>query len=197
MKDNYEGYASGIKSLFKSDNKGQFEKGLIGTVADLIKVPKKYETALETVLGNALQDVVVRDEKSAKDAIEYLRQTKSGRVTFLPIDTIKPKYFTKEESDGFAAIKGVRGIASTLIECDDDIRPAVDFLLSRTVIIDELDSAFAFMKKTGYSVKTVTEKGDILRPGGSVTGGSTDKQSKGFLSRNRMIEELASDIEEL
>lgn len=197
LKDSYEGYASGIKSLFKSENKGHFKNGLIGTVADLIKVPKKYEIALETVLGNALQDVVVRDEKSAKEAIEYLRQTKSGRVTFLPIDTIKPKYFTKEESEGFAAIKGVRGIASTLIECDDDIRPAVDFLLSRTVIIDELDSAFAFMKKTGYSVKTVTEKGDILRPGGSVTGGSTDKQSKGFLSRNRMIEELASDIEDL
>ena len=194
LKEDYEGYASGIRGLFsETDNRNaQIKKRLIGTVADVISVPKEYELAIETLLGNALQNVVVRDESDAKAAIEFLRRERLGRVTFLPLSELRVKTVTSQERDAFDST--VLGVASELISCSPEVRPAVDFLLARTIVVDDLDHAFQIMRKTGYSLRAVTLKGDIVRPGGSVTGGSADRHQTGFLKRNRMQSELQKQL---
>lgn len=195
MKDGYEGYGASVKSLFGGAKNNKFIKDkIIGTFADVIDVPKKYETAIETLLGNTLQNIVVKTESDAKDIIDFLRKNNLGRITFLPLDALKVKYLQQDEKNCFDS--SVCGIASELVECDSSVRKAVDFLLARTVVIDELENAMKVMRKSDYTFRSVTLKGDIMRPGGTMTGGSADKKQHGILSRNRMIAELSQEISE-
>jgi chromosome segregation protein len=193
IKDGYEGYQASVKALFGAARDNQaIKKKLIGTFAELVDVPQKYETAIEAVLGNALQNVIVQDEEDAKDVIDFLRKNRLGRVTFLPLDALKVKYLNEDEKDGFGNL--VLSVASEVTGCADHVRPAIDFLLARTVIVEDMESAIALMRKTGYSFRTVTLKGDIIRPGGIITGGSMESVQTGLLSRNRMIGELGIKI---
>lgn len=193
IKDGYEGYQASVKALFGAarDNPS-IKKRLMGTFAELVDVPRRYETAIEAVLGNALQNVIVQNEEDAKDVIDFLRKNRLGRVTFLPLDALKVKYLNEDEKDGFGNL--VLAVASEVTGCADNLRPAVDFLLARTVIVEDMESAIALMRKTGYSFRTVTLKGDIIRPGGIITGGSLESVQTGLLSRNRMIGELGIKI---
>lgn len=186
MADEHQGYSESVRNLLnRSKNNGKFK--LYGAVAELIRVPAQYETALEAVLGSAMQNVVAPTEEDAKLAIEFLRQNRLGRVTFLPTKALKVSRLYPNER---AQIKeGV--VASEVIGCSAEIRPAVDYLLARTVIVKDMDSAIALMRKTNYSLRAVTLEGDIMRPGGVMTGGNIREKSYGLLSRERQIEQIS------
>ena len=137
----YEGYFDSVKSLFKQAKKApEIRRKIKGVLAEVIDVPKKYETPIEVILGNALQNVVVEEDTDAKDIIAFLRKNNLGRVTFLPTKALKVRYLQKNEKE-FLALDGVECVASEAIDCAEEIRPAVDFLLGRTVIVRDMDSA--------------------------------------------------------
>lgn len=192
IKDGYEGYQQSVKALFGATKDQPIRKKLMGTFAELVDVPQKYETALEAALAAALQNVLVQREEDAKEAIEFLRKNRLGRVTFLPLDALKIKYLSEEEKRGCAGT--IMCVASDVVTCKQEYKPAVDFLLARTVIVEDMESAIAVMRKTGYTFRAVTLKGDIFRPGGIITGGSTESVQSGLLSRNRMMAEFAVKI---
>ncbi len=194
MRDEYEGYFDSVKSLFKHSKKSPDIAGKIkGVLAEVIDVPKKYETPIEVILGNALQNVVVQEDADAKSIIDYLRKNNLGRVTFLPTKSLKVRYLQKDEK-AHLSMDGVECIASEAIDCPPEIRPAVDFLLARTVIVRDMDSAIRLMKQSDYTFRAVTMDGDFIKPGGVITGGSLKNTKTGLLSRKRMAQELEENL---
>ncbi len=194
MIEGYEGYFESVRRLMEeAAGEHNISRKIKGVFADLVDVPKEYETAIEIILGNSLQNVVVDTDQSAKEIIDFLRKRDIGRVTFLPTQSLRVNYLKKDEKQLLHA-PGVVGVASELIDCPGDIRPAVDFLLARTVVVEDMDSAIALMRKADYGFRTVTLKGDFINPGGSMTGGSTKKTGRGLLARKRMAEELEGQI---
>ncbi len=192
----YEGYFDSVKSLFKqAKNAPEIRRKIKGVLAEVIDVPKKYETPIEVILGNALQNVVVEEDTDAKDIIAFLRKNNLGRVTFLPTKALKVRHLQKNEKE-FLAMDGVECVASEAIDCAEEIRPAVDFLLGRTVIVRDMDSAIRLMKKSDYAFRAVTMDGDFIKPGGVITGGSLKNTKTGLLSRKRMAQELEENIAE-
>lgn len=184
IKSQYEGFSGSVRNLMTCDNSA-IKNSLLGTIADLIKVPHELEVAVETVLAATLQNVVVKTETEAKWAIEYLRERRMGRVTFLPLEALKINYLDGVE-ERLLKNPGVVGVASELVSCSESVAPAVDFLLARTIIVDKIDNAIALMRVGGYKFRVVTLLGDILRPGGTITGGSTSNDTF-LLSRERAI----------
>ena len=196
MRDEYEGYFDSVRSLFKAAKSApDIAHKIKGVLAELVDVPKKYETPIEVILGNALQNVVVENDTDAKDIISFLRKNNLGRVTFLPTKSLKVRTLQKDEKS-FLNMDGVECIASEAISCADAVRPAVDFLLARTVIVRDMDSAIALMRKTDYAFRAVTMDGDFIKPGGVITGGSLKKNNTGLLSRRRMAQELKENVTE-
>lgn len=192
MKNTYEGYARSVKLVLKSEQlKGC---SIYGTLSGLIDVSKKYVTAIETALGNALQNIVVESEDDAREAIEYLRQEKGGRATFLPISSVRSR--TLENADGLSGCTGYIAIASELVDCTAKYRDIVENLLGRTVVVDNIENAIAISKKFGYKFKIVTLEGDVANTGGSISGGSVNKQS-GFLARTAEIKTLTDETAKL
>ncbi|MGE5495511.1 MAG: chromosome segregation protein SMC [Burkholderiales bacterium] len=197
MKNSYEGYIGSVKRLMNAAKQdGSLARRIKGTFADLISVPQKFETAIEICLGQALQDVVVGDEDDAKALISFLRSNDLGRVTFLPLSALRPRYLSDQERKSLNE-KGVYGVASDLVSCGGDVKKAVDFLLGRTVIVDSSDTAIRIMRGNGYSFRAVTIDGDIFNPGGAITGGSTKREVSGLISRDRKEEELRARETEL
>ncbi|MEG0702049.1 MAG: chromosome segregation protein SMC [Christensenella sp.] len=196
MRDEYEGYFDSVKSLLKNaKNVPEISGKVKGVLAELIDVPKKYETPIEIILGNALQNVVVENDTDARDIIAFLRKRNLGRVTFLPTQSLKTRYLQKNER-ALLSEDGVECVAAEAIICAEDIRPAVDFLLARTVIVRDMDSAIKLMRKTDYAFRAVTMDGDFIKPGGVITGGSLKNTKTGLLSRKRMAQELAESVED-
>ena len=194
LKAEYEGYSDSVRKLMTGAKAEPDLKGkLLGTFAELIKAPAEYETAIEMLLGGALQNVVVEDEYDAKAAIEYLRRRKLGRVTFLPLEALRVNYLTDEERK-LLTMPGVKAVASEALSFDPKVAPAVEFLLARTVIVDTMDNAIALMRQADYSFRAVTLKGDVIRPGGSMSGGSAGGRQYGLLSRERLIQQMEEEI---
>jgi len=189
MKASFEGYAESVKNLMLA-GKSNKELGsrIIGTVADVISVPAKFETAVETCLGAALQNIIVNDEYDAKQLISYLRQQSLGRVTFLPLQALRPRALSNEERSKIKE-NGVFGVASELVSCRD-AQKAVDYLLGRTVIVNDSDTAIRVMRNCHQAFRVVTLEGDVFNPGGSITGGSQRRGRSGLVSRDRREEEL-------
>ncbi len=197
LKAEYEGYSDSIKNLMKAAKKSPDMQGKIkGTLAESISVPAEFETAIETVLGGALQNVIVDSEYDAKDVIEFLRKGSMGRVTFLPLAALKVNTLTDKEKS-FLRSPGFLAVASEAVGFEKSVAPAVEFLLARTVIIDNIDNAIEIMKKADYSFRAVTLQGDIIRPGGTMTGGSVAQKQFGLLSRERDIAEIGEEMEQL
>ncbi len=192
MENDYEGYARSVKAVLKAP---ELKKcAVYGTLSGLISVDKEYVTAIEVALGGALQNIVVEDEEDAKAAIAYLRENKLGRATFLPVSSVSSK-----KLDNAAEIKkcdGFVGIASELVECDRKYSGITDSLLARTVVVKTIDDGIKVSRKFGYRFKTVTLSGEVLNPGGSMSGGSVNKTS-GFLSRANEIKALSQQISSL
>ncbi len=192
MENEYEGFGKSVKMVLKAP---ELKKcSIFGTVSGLIDVSSKYVVAIENALGGALQNIVVDSEEDAKRAISYLREVKGGRATFLPISSVSGRGLDNIKE--ISAVDGFLGIASDLIKYDKKYDGVMKNLLARVVVVDNIDNAIAMSKKFGYKFKVVTLEGDILNPGGSISGGSNNKSS-GILSRGNEIKTLEKDIASL
>ncbi|MBQ1988271.1 MAG: hypothetical protein II234_00005, partial [Clostridia bacterium] len=189
LEDNMEGFGHAVKSVMKEAEIGTLG-GICGPVSKLIKVEKEYSIAVETALSNAIQNVITETEADAKKAINFLKSSKGGRATFLPVATIKAREFKEH---GFEDMTGYVGIASDLVVCDEKYREIIKYLLGGAVVAEDIDCAAAIAKKFGYRIKIVTLDGQVINPGGSLTGGSLIKNA-GLLSRGADIEKMESDI---
>ena len=186
MENHYEGFNKGVKEVLKNKNL----QGIQGALGQVIEVPSKFEKSIEASLGAYMQNIITNDESSAKFAINYLKKNNLGRVTFLPMNIIKSnKIDTRNIKVGTSFI----GIASDLIKFDDKYRNIIENILGRTIIIDNIDNAIKFAKENNHKFKVVTLDGEILNPGGSLTGGSL-RVSGNILSRKRLINEYKEKI---
>lgn len=191
MTERYEGYGNSIKRVMDLKNK---ESGVIGVVADLIKVDKRYETAIETALGGSIQNIVTDNENTAKKLINYLKQKKYGRATFLPLTSIKGS--NNRYSLDLLNEEGVIGFADTLVEIDETYRNLASYLLGRNLVVDNIDNAITLSKKYNQSLRIVTLEGELFNPGGSMSGGAY-KNTSNLLGRRREIEELEKVVANL
>ena len=188
--ERYEGYGGSVKRVMEEKDKN---KGLIGVVADIIKTEKKYEIAIETALGGNIQNIVTDDEETAKKMIALLKKERAGRATFLPLTSIKhPQEFkTPEVLDE----KGVIGMADSLVNTKKEYVNVAKSMLGRIVVIDNVDNAVKIARKFDYGVRMVTLEGELLVPGGAISGGSFKKDSN-LLSRRREMEEMQQNMKE-
>ncbi|MBO4733476.1 MAG: chromosome segregation protein SMC, partial [Clostridia bacterium] len=189
LENNMEGFSKSVKSLISESKKGII-RGIHGTVSSLITVEKKYTVAIETALGNAIQNIVVDSDADAKRAVNYLKQNNLGRATFLPIDTIKSRDFSDEKAD---ELFGFVGVASDLVKTDKRYEEIINHLLGGTYVSEDIDSAVTIAKKLGHRIKVVSLDGQVINPGGSITGGSLVKQA-GLLGRGADISRLNDEI---
>ncbi len=187
--ERYEGYGNSIRRVMEVKDRIH---GIHGVVADLITTEKQYETAVETALGGSIQNIVTDSEQTAKQLIEYLKKNRYGRATFLPLTSIGNKNTFHQEQ----ALKepGVVGLASQLVRTRPEYEGLMKYLLGRVVVADTIDHAISLAKKYQYSLRIVTLEGELLSPGGSMTGGAF-KNSSNLLGRKREIEELEAACE--
>ena len=192
MEKLYEGYSKAVKVVMGDAERGQL-KGIHGPVAGLIHVPDRYAVAVEIALGSAMQNIVVDAEEDGKAAISYLKRRDAGRCTFLPLSSIRPSDFRDaavEREHGFV------GMGDKLIDFDKKYEKIFSSLLGRVVIAEDMDGAIAMARKYGYRFRIVTLDGQVLNPGGSMTGGSISR-SAGILSRANELERLNAQLEGL
>ena len=188
LTERYEGYGGSVKKVMERKEQ---EKGIVGVVADIIKVDKKYETAIETALGGNIQNIVTDDEETAKRMIGYLKQTKAGRATFLPLTSIThPQEFKNPES---LKEKGVLGMADELVHVDEKYRNVAKSMLGRIVVVDQVDNAVRIARKFDYGIRMVTLEGELLVPGGAISGGAF-KNNSNLLGRRREMEEMEASV---
>lgn len=192
LEKNMEGYSGAVKAVVRHAQSGALG-GIHGVLSQLIQVENEYSTAVEVALGAAMQNIVTSTEADAKRAINYLKANHLGRATFLPISNIKGR--TLDEKD-LADHLGFVAVASDLVDCDANYKQIISNLLSRVVIADDMDSAIGIAKEYKNRFKIVTLDGQVINPGGSMTGGSRAKGA-GILSRANMIEDLLSEAKKL
>lgn len=187
--ERYDGYGNSIRRVMEQKERNP---GILGVVADIIKVEKSYEVAIETALGGSIQNIVTDTEETAKHQIEFLKRNKFGRATFLPLSGISGK-------GGFStpqALKepGVIGLASGLVKAGEKYTELIQFLLGKTVVVDQVDQAIALARKYRHSLRIVTTDGELLSPGGSMSGGAF-RNSSNLLGRRREIEDLEKQVQ--
>ena len=198
MENSLEGYQHSVRAILKACHEnGDFGGGVCGALAQLINVRERYETAIEVSLGAALQNIVVRDELTAKASIEFLKANNIGRATFLPVSSVKPRVLDHNTVNQLKHEKGFLGLASDVVQCQKTYRDIILNLLGRTVVVNDMDEAITISRKYGYSFRIVTLDGEILNPGGSITGGSRPSKTSSLLSRSRLIRELEKRAETL
>lgn len=188
----HEGFGHGVRTVL--NNSLPWRKGVIGVVAELFKVEEKYVVALETALGGALQNIVTTDATTAKAAITHLKNTKSGRATFLPLDNLKVREFP-ERFKQVLHTEGVLGIAADFVSSSEQVRPAVKFLLSQVLVAQDMDAALAAARKSDMSLRVVTLDGEVIYAGGSMSGGLKQKGNSSFLSRQQEMQQLEKVLE--
>ncbi len=186
LTERYEGYGNSVMRVMEQKDKPG-GGGIIGVAADIIKVDKKYETAIETALGGNIRNIVTEDEDTAKRMIEFLKKTRSGRATFLPLTGIR----NTQEFKQTAALSepGVIGLADALVQTEKKYEMVARSLLGRILVVDHMDHAVKIARKYDYSLRMVTIEGEQLMPGGSISGGAF-KNTSNLLGRRREIEEL-------
>ena len=186
-----EGYVKSVKSLLKDcETIKDLGKGMHGVLANVIEVPKEYETAIEMCLGLSLQNIVTDTEEDAKKLVEHLRKNNLGRASFLPISSVKGKKLDKIKGK----TPGVIGIASDLIKYSSKYEQIILNLLGRTVIVDNMDTAISLAKNNSYSFRIITLDGDLINPSGAITGGSVAKKTVNILGRGKEIESLEKEL---
>jgi len=183
LTERYEGYGGSVRRIMEQKS---VMPGIVGVVADIIKMDKDYETAIETALASNMQNVVTDSVNTAKELIGYLKRNKFGRATFLPLDGITYK---KYDDPGVMKEKGVVGLACDLVSSDKQYKRLFEYLLGRTYVVDNIDDALAINKKYKYTLRMVTLEGEQLNPGGSMSGGAY-RNASNLLGRRREIEEL-------
>lgn len=194
IEDNFSGYYRGVKEILQKRN--EFP-GIIGSVAELLDVPSKIAYAIEIALGSQVQNIVVDDENAAKYGIDYLVKNRLGRVTFLPRNVVRQRKINEYQNSILADISGVLGTGNTLVKCAKDNQPILNYLLGSTVIVEDIDTAVNVSKKINHSLKIVSLKGDVINPGGSMTGGANKQQNSGLLEQKKQIKDLEIDLEKM
>ncbi len=189
--ERYDGYGNSIRRIME---KKQDEPGIHGVVADLIQTDKKYETAIETALGGSIQNIVTKDEETAKRMVQFLKEHKYGRATFLPLTSVRAGNLSRNERA--LSFEGVIGTASSLVRTDPAYEGVVSYLLGRVIVADHIDHAVALAREFRYSLHIVTLEGEHLSPGGSISGGAF-RSSSNLLGRRREIDEAQSRLKEL
>lgn len=195
MEDRLEGYNKTVKDFLMHCKKSPtLWKGIRGVLGQLISVDKKYETAIEIALGNAIQNIVTVTEEDAKSAIEFLKQKNLGRATFLPITSVKGKYMETGIINEAKKARGFHGIAPDFVKYDPEYEGIILSLLGRVAVVENLDAGIELARMFKYGFRIVTLEGDVLATTGAISGGSKDYHSHGLLSRAREISDLAEDI---
>ncbi|MDO7787180.1 chromosome segregation protein SMC [Desulforamulus aquiferis] len=192
----HTGFMRPVRELLKASKNHRELRGICGAVADLIKVPEGMETALEAALGGSLQNLVTETSAQAKEAIAYLKKNNLGRVTFMPLDSLKPTMPGDLERQALK-LPGVIGLAAGLIESDEKYRRVVELLLGRLVVVDNLDHAIEVAKKTQQRLRLVTLSGELFHPGGSLSGGGLNKSTGGMLHTRREKDGLVRVVQDL
>ncbi|MBQ6230106.1 MAG: chromosome segregation protein SMC [Eubacterium sp.] len=187
LTERYEGYGNSIKRVMEQKDKNP---GIIGVVADIIKADAEHEIAIETALGGSIQNIVTDTEETAKRMIRFLKENKAGRATFLPASSIVARGSVDPEA---LKEKGVIGIASKLVTVDKKYQNIIDNLLGRSIVVDTIDNATRISSKYKQSLRLVTLEGELINPGGSMTGGTFKNQSN-LLGRKRELDQLIEDI---
>ena len=188
LERNMDGYQQSVKAVMRAAA-GRRLRGIIGPVAGILTVKKGYETAIETALGFALQNIVVEDQGCARAAIGFLKDERAGRATFLPLDTVQGSRFT-------GRLTGTAEVAADLVKCDPRYQHIIDNLLGRIIVVEDLSEASTVAKNLGYRNRIVTLDGQVINAGGSFTGGSTAR-SVGVFSRKQELDELRTRLVKL
>lgn len=194
LQANYEGYQFAVKRLLKdSKDNSALSKSIMGVVANIIDVKPKFQTAIEIALGASIQNIVTKDEEDAKTLINYLKEYKLGRATFLPLSSVKPRSLLSHDLKYLSA-KGCLGLGSELVNYDSKYQLVIQSLLGSTVLVDSLENAIEIAKSSQYSFKIVTLDGDVLNPQGSMSGGSKKNQDSSLLSKENEIKQIENNI---
>ncbi|WP_310192545.1 chromosome segregation protein SMC [Bacillus sp. 3255] len=193
MASDYDGFMQGVKEVLKAKSRKDL-RGIRGAVAELVKVPAEVEVAIETALGGALQNIVVETEADGREAIAFLKRRQMGRATFLPMNVIRGRSIGDHEIASLKSARGFVGIAVDLVSFDNTYQNIFSSLLGNVVVAQTLEDANHIAAKAQYRYRVVTLEGDVVNPGGSMTGGSLQKKSTNLLGRQRQIEELDLEI---
>ncbi|MDE6435285.1 MAG: chromosome segregation protein SMC [Lachnospiraceae bacterium] len=190
--ERYDGYGNSIKRVMEQK---ESNPGIVGVVADIIQVNKEYEVAVETALGGSIQNIVTDNENTAKKLIHFLKKNRFGRATFLPLTTIGGRNNEFSQKDALKE-PGVIGLAKDLVRVHDKYNAVTNHLLGRILVVDTIDHAIAVNKKFNQSLRIVTKEGELLTPGGAMTGGAF-KNSSNLLGRKRELDELNKVLSEI
>ncbi|MCL2420225.1 MAG: chromosome segregation protein SMC [Defluviitaleaceae bacterium] len=194
MERDREGYYSSVKVvLLKKEQDAAFGNGIFGPAGELINVPKAYENAISVALAGATQNILTATEADAQRAIAYLKSSQTGRATFLPVSAMKARHINAE-MDKLLQEDGVIGLASNLISFDQKYSPVFGYLLGNVFVVNHLTRAIELSKKYRQSYRLVTLDGDLISPGGAMSGGSQGRQSTDLVGRSRQISELQDQI---
>ncbi|MCE7794635.1 chromosome segregation protein SMC [Salipaludibacillus sp. CUR1] len=192
MQNDYAGFFQGVKEILKE--RDRTFKGIRGAVAEMIEVDPKYQTAMEIALGAAQQHVIVEDEPTGRKAIQFLKERRLGRATFLPVNVVKPRSIPPQDLYRAEAVEGCLGIASELVAYEPEYRDVVRHLLGNVVLAEEIKSAQKIAGKLNYRFRVVTLDGDIVNPGGAMTGGSIKQKQSQILGRQQELERVADKL---
>lgn len=194
LQRDFEGYYKGVKEALKASRKGHCS-GICGVIAEAIKVASEHETAVEIALGGAIQNIITETDNDARKAIEYLKKNNLGRATFLPINTVRGN--KERDVSKYSKYNGFVGLASELVKVDPKYINIIEHLLGRILVVTDIRCASEIARAAGHSLRIVTLDGDVINPGGAMTGGSYSKNSSGLLSRSREIDEITAEIEKV
>ena len=190
MENNYEGYNGAVKFIMKSGI-----RGIEGVVAELMKVPAGFEIAVETALGGSLQNIVCQKDANAKEAINALKNNKAGRLTFLPVESVKGS--VGQPGSKVTGAAGFKGMASDIVEFDDKYEGIFQYLLGRVAVVEDMDSAVSLSKMAGNGIRFVTLDGEIINASGAITGGKYKNATANLLARRSEIDKLNGEIGDL
>lgn len=193
IRDRHEGYYYGVKYVL--NHQSDFH-GIVGVIGELISFPAELEAALSTALGGGVQDLVTIDQNSARDAINLLKRTRTGRATFLPLDGLRHNEIANSTLKSLQSIEGFKGVAADLVtaKTEVDISNAISYLLGNVLVVDTIDTALRVQRRIGRYYRIVTLDGDIISPGGSMTGGTRNTRNNSPLATNAEIAKLTAQI---
>ncbi len=195
MQEDYEGYFHGVKEILKA--RSQKLHGIEGAIAELVSVPKEYETAIEIALGGATQHIVTADEQSARQAISFLKQNHYGRATFLPLTSVRSRFIPPQTISLIESHDTFVGVASSLVKYDEKYRSIAENLLGTVIIVKDLKGANELARLIQHRYRFVTLTGDVVNPGGSMTGGSVKQKTNSLLGRQRELETITAKLKEM
>ncbi|MFC7320416.1 chromosome segregation protein SMC [Halobacillus campisalis] len=193
MKEDFSGYYHGVREVLKARENSSLQ-GIEGAVLEVIDIPSNLLTAIETALGAQAQHVIVKDEQAGRNAIHWLKKNNKGRATLLPLTTIQPKYIHGQAAQTLSSLKGHVGIAADLIQYDALYNPAIKHLLGHIVIAETLQDANTIAAKLNRKFRIVTLDGDVVNPGGSMSGGAQKKSNQSLFTREKELQELTEKI---